>query len=209
MFLSRAAVVISRLVLHQLFVNWYPSSLKKSYKSSESCVQSACLGKKKKFNVVWLKAPEDRQELSGQRFHCIYITHLASFKLLPGFLDRTWDGGESQGQKPGGKLQAGGILHPCDLSAQNSERCYDGSESLTQAQHYLARENAIFIKVVWPHSQKETHNLYIIWIFFYYFRLEYDFPQLDQINSYWFSISYPTSCRMRQTITAGRTKMKK
>lgn len=97
--------------------------------------------------VIWA-------EISLYLYYASCLLQLASFKLLPvaGFLDWTWDGGESQGQKPGGKLQAGGILHPCDLSAQNSERCYDGSESLTQAQHYLARENAIFIKVVWPHS---------------------------------------------------------
>lgn len=36
------------LVLHQHFVNWYPSGLKKSYKSSEICVLSALLRKKKK-----------------------------------------------------------------------------------------------------------------------------------------------------------------
>lgn len=60
-----------------------------------------------------------------------------------------WDGGQSQGQNPGGKRQARGFLHPCDLYAQTSGRLSDGSESLTQSRYYLAKENAIFIKVVW------------------------------------------------------------
>ena len=33
-----------------------------------------------------------------------------------------WDGGQSQGQKPGGRLQAGGILHLPGSSAQTSGR---------------------------------------------------------------------------------------
>lgn len=62
-----------------------------------------------------------------------------------------WDGGRSQGQKPGGKLQARGILHSYNLNAQTSGRLSDGSESLTHShsQYYLAKENVIFIKVVW------------------------------------------------------------
>lgn len=62
-----------------------------------------------------------------------------------------WDWGQSQGQKPQGKLQAGGILYPRDSEAQTSERFSDVSESLTQSQYYLAKESAIFVKVVWQH----------------------------------------------------------
>lgn len=60
-----------------------------------------------------------------------------------------WDRGQSQGQKPGGKLQARGFMYPCDLYAQTPGRLSAGSELLTQSQYYLARENAIFIEVVW------------------------------------------------------------
>lgn len=61
-----------------------------------------------------------------------------------------WEWGQSQGQKPGGKLKAGGMFASLWLACPNLGNVLAISESSIQSQCYLAIEkNAIFIKVVW------------------------------------------------------------
>lgn len=72
-----------------------------------------------------------------------------------------WDGGQSQGQKPGGRLPAGGILHLPGSSAQTSGRLPGDSESLTQSQYYLARKKCYFYQgCMVAHLGRNTLPLY-------------------------------------------------
>lgn len=81
---------------------------------------------------------------------CLYYTPCL-FQAVAWFSwSDMWEWGQSQGQKPGGKLKAGGMFASLWLACRKLGSVLDGSEFPTQSQCYLATEkNAIFIKVMW------------------------------------------------------------
>lgn len=162
------------------------------------CVQSALLKKKKKIQCSVAQSPRGSigviwAEIS---LYLYYTPCLVQAVAWFSWSDM-WDGGQSQGQKPGGRLQAGGILHLPGSSAQTSGRLPGDSESLTQPQYYLARKKMLFLSRLYGSTSRQKHTS-IIWYGFSFITLDWNMTFHNQVRSIHIHSQFPI-----QTLTGG------